>query len=392
MRSSTDSLLSLTRQLAHPEHVFDMSATLSAPLVVHRTATIRLRLTRRQAHRCYRLLRSAGDVWAWLLDSNRLRLQRGDRPLTNYQELCRELARTTRFRRAVDGRGQVGAAPLQRRLAPGRQTAQPPTTCRIPTSQAQPGAGPLLPRHIPDKWTTGAAADRQGRSGAVGAAGPADPVLGRAGAGSHLGGQWGTALAGRYRRCPRPSPSGPGACGRGGPRHHPSLRTGHRTGGSTGVRSGAPGRELPAPTRPAGPPREGGAACPQAWTAGVIGSACDVRRRAIAAVSTKPTMRPPSRRSPLLYDSRWGPCWLATPSTSPATMWAECRTCAYGNGDAPTLHRPYETRPNAPASSCGWWTSAVPPPPVRPAGNAFQSQGAVASPVRTARSKATAIL
>jgi IS605 OrfB family transposase len=74
-----------------------MSATLSAPLVVHRTATIRLRLTRRQAHRCYRLLRSAGDVWAWLLDSNRLRLQRGDRPLTNYQELCRELARTTRL-------------------------------------------------------------------------------------------------------------------------------------------------------------------------------------------------------------------------------------------------------------------------------------------------------
>jgi IS605 OrfB family transposase len=78
--------------------VFDMATTLSAPLVVvHRTATIRLRLTRRQAHRCYRLLRSAGDVWAWLLDSNRLRLQRGDRPLTNYQELCRELARTARF-------------------------------------------------------------------------------------------------------------------------------------------------------------------------------------------------------------------------------------------------------------------------------------------------------
>jgi putative transposase len=74
-----------------------MSATRSAPLVVHRTATIRLRLTRRQAHRCYQLLRSAGDVWAWLVDSNRLRLQRGDRRLTNYQDLCRQLARTTRF-------------------------------------------------------------------------------------------------------------------------------------------------------------------------------------------------------------------------------------------------------------------------------------------------------
>ena len=97
VRSSTDSLLSLTRRLAIQNMCSTMPATLSAPLVVHRTATIRLRLTRRQAHRCYRLLRSAGDVWAWLVDSNRLRLQRGDRPVTNYQELCRELARTTRF-------------------------------------------------------------------------------------------------------------------------------------------------------------------------------------------------------------------------------------------------------------------------------------------------------
>jgi IS605 OrfB family transposase len=74
-----------------------MGTTLPPSLLVHRTARIRLRLTRGQARRCYRLLRSAGDVWAWLLDSNRLRLQRGDRPLTNYQELCRELARTNGF-------------------------------------------------------------------------------------------------------------------------------------------------------------------------------------------------------------------------------------------------------------------------------------------------------
>jgi IS605 OrfB family transposase len=62
------------------------------PAVVHRTARIRLRLSRQQRHRCYGLLRSAGDVWAWLLETNRLRSQRGDRPLTNYQALCRELA------------------------------------------------------------------------------------------------------------------------------------------------------------------------------------------------------------------------------------------------------------------------------------------------------------
>ena len=70
-----------------------MAATTSATAnVVHRTARIRLRVTRRQAHRCYRLLRSAGDLWAWLLDTNRSRLQEGDRPPTNYQTLCRELA------------------------------------------------------------------------------------------------------------------------------------------------------------------------------------------------------------------------------------------------------------------------------------------------------------
>jgi len=39
----------------------------------------------------YGLLRSAGDVWAWLLDSNRQRYQQGERPVTGYQELCREL-------------------------------------------------------------------------------------------------------------------------------------------------------------------------------------------------------------------------------------------------------------------------------------------------------------
>jgi hypothetical protein len=45
----------------------------SAAPRLHRTAKVRLRLTRRRARRCYGLLRSAGDVWAWLLDSNRQR-------------------------------------------------------------------------------------------------------------------------------------------------------------------------------------------------------------------------------------------------------------------------------------------------------------------------------
>ena len=59
--------------------------------VVHRTARIRLRVTRHQADRCYGMLRSAGDLWAWLLDANRRRPQHGLAPIVGYQALCREL-------------------------------------------------------------------------------------------------------------------------------------------------------------------------------------------------------------------------------------------------------------------------------------------------------------
>jgi hypothetical protein len=72
----------------------------AAPRLVHRTAHIRLRVTRWQARRCYGLLRSAGDVWAWLLDSNRQRHQQGERPVTGYQALCRHLHDTQRRRRS----------------------------------------------------------------------------------------------------------------------------------------------------------------------------------------------------------------------------------------------------------------------------------------------------
>jgi IS605 OrfB family transposase len=89
-----------------------MSAS-AAPRLLHRTATIRLRLTRRQTRRCYGLLRSAGDVWAWLLDSNRQRHQRDEPAISNYQALCRELAKS-------DGFGElstVGARSVLRRYA-----------------------------------------------------------------------------------------------------------------------------------------------------------------------------------------------------------------------------------------------------------------------------------
>ena len=58
----------------------------ATPRLVHRTAKVRLRLTRRQANRCYGLLRSAGDVWAWLLDTNRQRHHQGGPAMSNYHE------------------------------------------------------------------------------------------------------------------------------------------------------------------------------------------------------------------------------------------------------------------------------------------------------------------
>jgi hypothetical protein len=52
-------------------------------------------------------------------------------------------------RRAVGGGGAVGAAPLRRRLVPGRQPPQGrPEECRVPAPQARPGPGPVLQREI----------------------------------------------------------------------------------------------------------------------------------------------------------------------------------------------------------------------------------------------------
>jgi IS605 OrfB family transposase len=63
-----------------------------APPVVYRTARVGLRVTRGQRRRLARLLVSAGDVWACVLELNAWRRARQDRPLVSYQELCRELA------------------------------------------------------------------------------------------------------------------------------------------------------------------------------------------------------------------------------------------------------------------------------------------------------------
>jgi hypothetical protein len=109
-----------------------MIASPAGPRLVHRTAIVRLRATRRQARRCYGLLRSAGDVWAWLLDRNRQRRQQGEPAMSNYQALCRELTRMDPFGEL----STVGARSVSRGcrsprvpdLAPGEDQAASPNS------------------------------------------------------------------------------------------------------------------------------------------------------------------------------------------------------------------------------------------------------------------------
>jgi hypothetical protein len=96
--------------------------------LVYRTARIGLRTTAGQRRRCFGLLRSAGDVWACVLEVNWWRRRRGAPPLVSYQELCRELAAAGA---ATFGElDSVGARSVLRRvfgcLVLGGQTPQGP--------------------------------------------------------------------------------------------------------------------------------------------------------------------------------------------------------------------------------------------------------------------------
>jgi hypothetical protein len=55
-------------------------------------------------------------VWAWLLDANRRRHQQGEPAISNYQALCRELAKTDGGRRRTHKRrvADAGRAPSRR--------------------------------------------------------------------------------------------------------------------------------------------------------------------------------------------------------------------------------------------------------------------------------------
>src|SRR5256885_13671136 len=62
---------------------------------VHRTARIALRTTPAQRRRCYGLLRSAGDVWAWVIDCNRALREWHCPQVAKFPALCRELTGTS---------------------------------------------------------------------------------------------------------------------------------------------------------------------------------------------------------------------------------------------------------------------------------------------------------
>src|ERR1700730_10961302 len=63
--------------------------------MVHRTARVALRITPAQRRRCYGLLRSAGDVWAWVIDGNRQFREQHRPEVANFSALCRELRSTS---------------------------------------------------------------------------------------------------------------------------------------------------------------------------------------------------------------------------------------------------------------------------------------------------------
>jgi IS605 OrfB family transposase len=86
----------------------------SSTELVHRTARVTLRVTKGQQRRCYGLLRSGGDVWAWALDTNRSRRDARLPGIVSYKELCRELAR---HHTGFGELGTVGARSVLRRYS-----------------------------------------------------------------------------------------------------------------------------------------------------------------------------------------------------------------------------------------------------------------------------------
>ena len=161
-----------------------MASTQADRRFVHRTARIRLRVTRSQADRCYGLMRSAGDVWAWLLDRNRHCLNQQGPLVVTYIALCRELTQ-------VGGFGElsvVGARSVVHRYSDAWFEA---------AKRRRNGQHAGFPRRkralVPVRFYNGTfllkgqstTAGSQGPPGAMGSTDPPDSLPGRGCAGDH---------------------------------------------------------------------------------------------------------------------------------------------------------------------------------------------------------------
>jgi transposase len=297
-------------------------------------------------------------VWAWLLDSNRQRHQRGERLVTGYQALCRELTSVGSFgelstvgarsvlQRYSDAwfqaakrrdQPQAGFPRRKRTLVPVRfyhgTFSIQGQRVRLPVAKGQPALWVRLSRPLPYPVEAVRAVTLLAGGGrlwlAVTAAVPVqqrDADTGRV-AGVDLGiihpyalvtEESGLLVSGRAIRAEsylhlKDQQARHARAARRRPKHSSAAR-------AAGV---------------------------------VIESGFGVPRRGIAAASTTPSIRPPSRPSPSPSGTRSAPLLWATPKASPRRMRGECRTGGCGSGAAPTSCRRCATRPNWQGLSCG---------------------------------------
>ena len=163
--------------------------------------------------------------------------------------------RARTLRGAVGGRGQVGAAAGT--PTPG---SRPPSADRNRSSR--PGSHAANAALVPIRFYNGTFRWRVDGCGcrspeasrAVGAAGPAHPLSARPGPAVTLLADGGRLWLAVTAAVPVQHHDLTLVRSLGGSWHHPSLCGGNPTGCHACVRPGNPGRKLPAPTRPAGPP------------------------------------------------------------------------------------------------------------------------------------------
>jgi hypothetical protein len=319
-----------------------MVDTGSPDRLVYRTCRIRLRVTRHQANRCFRLLRSAGDLWAWLIDCNRRRQRQDAAPLVGYQALCRELTVTSGLgelsvvgarsvlQRYSDAwleaarrrqRGQVAGFPRRKRaLMPvrfhhGTFRLDGRWRVRLPVAKGCPALWVRLARPLPS---------------------------GRPSPSRHPAGRDRSAVAGGHRRGARPAARPGSRSGRrGGPWHHPPV-CGCQRAGRTADLGPAPSvprtsstSVISKPVRPR--PR---VVCPSPDSTGrgdgaVIERGDGMPKPGIVAASSRPSTRQPARSSPSRYATESALWSSEIPRASPTTTWAGSRTCACGSGGAP---------------------------------------------------------